>query len=114
MIKNKKTALFHSKKQEILNFLHTGVSMNDVMNKFFPYLRSGTTEKESRRKLIYQWKSKEEIRKLILGNKNLSKIRPSGVGCVLSFDVECEIAYLIRSLRSEGIRFQMLLSAQKH
>jgi hypothetical protein len=89
----------------VLEFWNEVRNINSVITKYWPELQINGAERESKRKFLYQWK-KESIKiKSSYNSKTvaLEKIRPSNFGCVLDMNMENEIAFWIRSLRSEGI-----------
>jgi len=70
---------------------------------------SGHTTGKQRReicKLLYKWKAKRAKIDAVAATedgRNARKARPSGLGCVLSQEMEDDIGLWVRSLREEGV-----------
>ena len=90
-------------KQDVLKYWSECKSIDSTFRKFWP--KCGDEERETKRKLLYTWKEqnkkiKDDVKS---HNLHLSKIRPPGVSCILSLEIEQYLANWVRSLRNEGI-----------
>ncbi len=79
-------------------------TVDHTLRKFWSEIE-GSAAIDSKRKMMYAWKKNmsqvQDVKALASCVK--SKLRPTGVACVLPSDIERYLANVIRGYRSEGI-----------